>query len=210
MEAIDLRKDRSYKAKREPEIIEVPEMQFVMVDGEGGPEPTGMEETDFQKAMRALFGIIYTIKFWDKKHDGPVGFAKFSLAPVEGLWWTTSGKMFNSKAPSDWKWTVMLRVPGFVTPDYFDEVVAECIAQKQSNTYKRARLESFAEGECVQIMHIGPYDQEQTDIDKMHAYAKEHGYVLSGKHHELYFGDPRRSAPEKLKTILRQPVCRVA
>ncbi|MCE7936177.1 hypothetical protein DYH10_00030 [Candidatus Saccharibacteria bacterium CPR2] len=206
MRVIDFKKDATYKAKPSPEIIDVPKMLFVMVDGEGAPETTGKGETEFQQAMQALFGVVYTIKFWDKKHSTPPGYAKFTMAPLEGLWWTKSGKMFDSKNPDDWKWTVMIRLPEFVTPKYFKEVVDELIAKKQSQVYKKARLQEFTEGTCVQIMHIGPYDQEQPNIERMHAYAKEQGYEAVGKHHELYFGDPRRTAPEKLRTILRHPV----
>lgn len=100
----------------------------------------------------------------------------------------------------------MLRVPEFVTPEYYKEVVGECISKKQNYMYSKARLEHFTEGMCVQLLHIGPYNQEGPNIERLHKFATDSGYSLVGKHHELYFGDPRRSAPEKLKTILRQPV----
>lgn len=203
---IDFKKDTTYKAKPEPEIIDVPKMLFVMVDGEGAPEGSDDASTEFQEAMGVLFGIVYTIKFWDKKFDPPAGYDKFSMPPIDGLWWTKSGKEFDSKKPDDWKWTIMLRVPEFVTQEFFDQVVHEVSDKKQSDIYKKARLEHLAEGSSVQLMHIGPYDQEGPNIKKMHNFATENGYKLVGKHHELYFGDPRRTAPEKLRTILRQPV----
>ena len=206
MDTVDLRKDPVYKAKVTPEIIEVPKMLFVMVDGEGAPETSEKGETDFQKAMQILFGIVYTIKFWDKKYPTPDNYAKFTMPPIEGLWWTKGGHEFDLDKPDDWRWTVMFRLPEFVTPSYFNKVVEECINKKQSDIYKKARLEYFEEGTCVQIMHIGPYNQEGANITKLHAFARESGYELVGKHHELYFGDPRRTAPEKLRTILRQPV----
>lgn len=202
MKTIDFRKDFTYKAGAEPEIIEVPEMLFVMVDGEGFAE----DNPQFQQAMEILFGIVYTIKFWDKKHDVPPGYLKFTLPPVEGLWWMNDGHDFDAAKPDQWRWKVMLRLPEFVTPNFFKEVVSELIEKKGKDIYKNARLEKFKEGMSVQLLHIGPYDQEQPNIAKMHALAKQEGYQLIGKHHELYFSDPRRTAPEKLKTILRQPI----
>lgn len=208
MKPVDFKKDLSYHAKSEPQIIDIPEMLFLMVDGKGAPESSGPAETEFQQAMQVLFNIMYTIKFWDKKYDPPENYYKFKVTPVEGLWWTKSGQNFDLDKPDDWQWTVMLRVPEFVTPVYFKEVVKELVTRKHSEVYKKARLASFDEGRCVQIMHIGPYNQEQADIEKMHAFAKDNGYSLHGKHHEIYFGDPRRTEPDKLLTILRQPIIR--
>jgi hypothetical protein len=204
---INFRKDTSYKATPLPQLIDVPEMLFVTVDGRGAPEPTeGAGDTQFQKAMQAMFGIVYTIKFWDKKHTPPAGYAKFNLAPLEALWWFEDGTQFDATRAGDWQWRVMIRLPEFVTPEYFDEVVRELVAQKQSEVYRQARLTRFTEGRCVQIMHIGPYDQEAVSVAKLQAFARERSYEFNGKHHELYFGDPRRTAPEKLRTIIRYPV----
>jgi hypothetical protein len=208
MITIDFKKDPTYKAKPQPEIINIPKMLFVMIDGKGAPDSSDAGNTAFQDAMQALFGIVYTIKFWAKAYPTPPGYAKFTLPPIEALWWTNSGKSFDTNNPDDWQWTAMLRLPEFVTLAYFQQVVDECVSKKRSDIYKQARLEYFDEATCVQLMHIGPYDQEQPNIEKMHAYALEAGYELVGKHHELYFGDPRRTAPEKLHTILRQSVRR--
>lgn len=205
-DTIDFKTDVCYKAKTEPHIITVPKMLFVTYSGQGAPEGSEGAANEFQQAMQALFGIVYSIKFWDKKHTTPPGYAKFTMAPVEGLWWMANGQDFDMHKPAEWRWTVMLRVPEFVTPAYFAQVVRECVAAKKSDVYNNARLEWFDEGTVVQIMHIGPYASEQPNIEKMHAYARDQGYQLVGKHHELYFGDPRRTAPEKLKTILRHPV----
>ncbi len=205
MQTIDFKKDPTYKAKTNPEIIKIPKMLFIMVDGKGAPESSAGNETEFQQAFQILFGILYTIKFWDKKFTPPAGYAKFTMAPIEGLWWT-EGKEFDMDHPENWSWTVMLRVPEFVTSEYFEEVVNKCIETKGTNIYRKARLEYLDEGTCVQIMHIGPYNTEPPTIKRMHEYAFDNGYELVGKHHELYFGDPRRTAPEKLRTILRQPV----
>ncbi len=206
MQTIDFKKDPTYKAKTSPQIVTIPPMTFVMVDGHGAPESKDDTPTEFQEAFGIIYGIVYTIKFWDKKHPTPPGYAKFSMPPAEALWYMADGSDFDMTKPSKWSWTLMHRVPDFVSPQYFGEVVAAVSEQKKSDVFKRARLQVFEEGECVQIMHIGPYSEEAKDIATMHQYAKEQGYRLHGKHHELYFGDPRRSAPEKLKTILRQPV----
>lgn len=206
MDTIDFKKDPTYKAKPEPQLIKVPRMRFVMADGTGAPEAAGKAQTDFQSAMQALFGIVYTIKFWSKKYPTPPGYAPFTLAPIEALWSMKGGGSFDMSRPDDWQWTAMLRLPEFVTPAFFTKVVQECIRTKKSDVYTRARLEDFAEGTCVQLMHIGPYSAEGPNIQKLHDFAAAQDYVPAGRHHELYFGDPRRTAPEKLRTILRQPV----
>lgn len=206
MNIIDYKKDPTYKAKPEPEIIDVPKMTFVMVDGEGAPETSEAGDTAFQQAMKAIYGIVYGIKFWDKKHSAPPGYAKFTMPPVEGLWWTISGGEFDTNNPDDWKWTAMHRLPEFVTPQFFQQVVEEMVKAKETDIFRIARLEYFEEGPSAQLMHIGPYNQEGPNIKKLHDFIHENGHELRGRHHELYFGDPRRTAPEKLKTILRQPL----
>lgn len=206
METIDFKKDPTYKAKTTPEIIKIPKMQFVMVDGKGAPEAYDGNATEFQKAMQVLFGIVYTVKFWYKKYPAPKNYAKFTIAPIEGLWWMKNGGDFDMQKPDEWRWTVMMRLPDFVTPAFFQKVVLSCIENKKDDIYRKARLELFDEGLSVQMMHIGPYSEEGPNIIKIHAFAESNGYELIGKHHELYFGDPRRTAPEKLKTILRNPV----
>lgn len=203
---IDFKKDNTYKAQSKPQIINIPKMLFVMVDGHGAPQGSTTEVTQYQRALEIIYGIVYTIKFWDKKYETPTGFDKFSMPPLESLWWTENNKVFNASKPEDWQWTALHRLPEFVTQDYFNDVVSQLIKQKQTDVYKKARLEFFEEGEVVQILHIGPYSEEQEDINKMHKFATGNGYKVIGKHHELYFGDPRRTAPEKLRTILRQPV----
>lgn len=206
MTLIDFKSDPTYKAKLAPEMIDVPAMLFVVVDGAGSPEASSQGESEFQTAVQILYGLVYTIKFWDKKYPPPKDYAKFTVAPLEGLWWMTNGGDFDQARPADWHWTLMLRLPEFVTPEYFSQVVTELVARKQTDIFKKARLEHRHEGVCVQILHIGPYDQEAPTIANLRQFAKDNGYEPSGKHHELYFGDPRRTKPEKLRTILRQPV----
>lgn len=200
---VDLKGDPSYKAKATPAIVQVPEMLFVMVDGEGSPEGNG---SDFQIAMQVLFGVAYTIKFWARKHVMPRGYTGFTMAPPEVLWWTKSGRAFDKKRPDDWRWTAMIRVPEFVSPSFFQQVIDDCVLQKRSSTFARARLKHHAAGTCVQVMHTGPYDQEDVSMQRLRAFARETGHVLTGKHHEIYLNAPQRTAPEKLRTIVRHSV----
>lgn len=197
----DFKKDPLYKVAKEPHLVTVKPMLFVMVDGEGAPDGSS-----FQGAMEAIFSVVYTIKFWNKKHEAPAGFEPFTLPPIETTWWMTSGNEFSTKNKDDWHWTAMVRLPEFVTDKFFNEVVKELVVKKGSDVFERARLERWQEGLCVEALHVGPYDTVSMTIDAMLAYAKKEGYEPIGKHHELYMNDPRRTAPEKLRTILRHPI----
>jgi hypothetical protein len=184
---------------KEAEEILVPELQFAMVDGEGPPE--GSEE--FQNAIAALYGVTYTMKFSRKKAGiGP----DYSVSPLEGLWWMADGADFDMSRPADWRWTLMIMQPDFITHEEFTGTVSQLTIEKPSPLLSRLRLELFNEGKVVQILHIGPYDQEARSLHKLEAYAKSRGYTLRGKHHEIYLGDPRRAKPDKLRTILRHPI----
>ena len=179
-------------------LVELPPLKYVMVDGNG--EPGG---ESFQQAMSALYNIAYTLKFRSKrllKKD-------YDMMAPEGLWWM-KGKKIDMTRRDKWLWTLMILVPEFVTPRMFTEAVAEVRSKKNPPGLDRARLETLEEGTCVQIMHVGPYATEPESIAKMDAYAKEHGFRMVGKHHEIYLGDPRRAAPSKLKTALRHPVAK--
>lgn len=205
---VEFKKEDTYKAKMEPELVMVPSMNFVMIDGKGAPSSRD-GEIAFQEAMQILFGIVYGIKFWDKKFTPSRGYQKFTLAPVEALWWMVDNREFDMNRPDDWRWTTMLRVPEFVTPEYFHAVVREIVAQKGDPSYSRARLTQVTEGLSVQIMHIGPYDREQPSVESLRRFAEREGCIITGIHHEIYFSDPRRTAPNKLKTILRYAVEKV-
>lgn len=208
-----VKKDKAlYQPKAEPVIVVVPKMKFLMIDGQGAPDPDVGSEKDiseFQKAVGALYGLVYSIKMSEKKGDQPEGYQNFKVPPLEALWWMADDSEFDVKKPEKWRWTAMIRVPDFVNPEVVSKFADELVTKKKTDIYKQVRLDEFFEGESVQIMHIGPYDAEEPNIDKMHDFAKDHGYSLRGKHHEIYFGDPRRSAPEKLKTVLRQPIQKV-
>lgn len=198
-----------YFPKTEPEITHIPKMNFIMVDGRGAPDPHSGSESDvseFQRAVGALYGIAYSVKMSYKKGDEPKGYQNFKVAPLEGLWWMEDDTNFDMKRPKDWRWTVMIRMPDFVTSDIVARYAKELNDKKKTDAYSTVRLEQYEEGDVVQLMHIGSYDSEGQNIIKMHEYAKDRGYALRGKHHELYYGDPRRTAPERLKTVLRQPI----
>jgi hypothetical protein len=180
-----------------PELREIPPMQFLMVDGRGAPG-----SDDYQDAVQALYSVVYGIRFGRKK----AGLDTFTIGPLEGLWWIEKGEDLSVGEPDDWVWTAMIWVPDFVTADEVAEEVAKAQAKKPNPALAGLRLDLLNEGLVVQIMHVGPYADEQPNIDKMHAMAAEQGLIQSGKHHEIYLGDPRRRAPEELRTIVRHPV----
>lgn len=198
---INYKKDPIYKAKQEAQSICIPPMLFIKVDGEGSPD-----SPEFQEAIQVVYGLVYGIKFWDKQHMPPKGYDKFTGAPLEGIWWTKSGKDFDIKNQKDWQWTIMMRVPEFVTEPFFNKITNELTAKKKTDMYKKARLETVHEGLCVQIMHVGPYEKEQLSLDKMMEFTQEGGYETYGRHHEIYFSDPRRVPEDKIKTILQRPI----
>ncbi len=206
MNKIDLRRDLKhlYAPRADNvEIVDVPQFKFVMIDGEIEPEETPETSPQFQNAFAALYGAAYTLKFVSKlRKTDPIDYTVMSL---EGLWWTDSG-VFDFAQKDSWRWTLMVMQPDHITHEMFQEAVEQLNKKKPNPAVSRLRLESFHEGLCVQVMHVGPYDAEPATIRKMHDFARENGYGLRGKHHEIYLGDPRRAKPEKLKTILRNPV----
>ena len=184
--------------------ITVPTMQFMMIDGQGIAEgPAASPE--FQRAVQALYGVAYTLKMGRRKAGVD---PDYTISPLEGLWWMTDASEFDMNRPADWRWTLMIFQPEFIAQKDFQAAVAELKKKKPNPALDLLRLETFDEGSAIQIMHIGPYDQERPDIQKLEQYAEQHAYLLRGKHHEIYLGDPRRSKPESLRTILRWPVSR--
>ncbi len=172
-----------------------------MIDGIGDPETS----KDFQDAVQALYSIAYTIKFGRKKRGEE---SDYKLSPLEGLWWSDNMSDFASGARDKWQWTVMVAQPDFITKTEVAKAAKDAASKKELPSLLKVRFEKWKEGECAQIMHVGPYSTEKATIEKLHAFIWENGGELTGKHHEIYLGDPRRAAPEKLKTILRQPLTR--
>lgn len=188
-----------YTARPEPQLIEVPKRRFLMVDGTGDPESTRA----FQDAIGALYSVAYTVKFARKKATGET----FVVPPIEGLWWSgEDGVLDLTDAKRTWRWRLMLAVPDDVTKAEVDDARTQAEKKHPNPALRKLHVKDYDEGLCVQVMHVGPYSTERPTIERMLSYARENAHELRGKHHEIYLGDPRRTKPEKLRTILRQPV----
>lgn len=189
-----------YNPPRTFEIIEVPELQYLMADGHGDPNVA----QEYQDALEALYAVAYKLKFMSKQQLG----RDYVVPPLEGLWWAEDMETFTTaRDKSRWDWTMMIMTPEWITKDLFAEARDLVRMSKHPAALDKVRLEKYHEGLSVQIMHIGSYDDEGPALMKLHReYLPDHSLVENGKHHEIYLGDPRRVAPEKLKTILRQPV----
>jgi hypothetical protein len=184
---------------KEVSIVDVPAMNFLQIDGQGDPNTSRA----YQEAIEALYTVAYQLKFMVKKRDPQLDYV---VPPLEGLWWAEDMDDFASGNKEAWQWTAMIYQPDHVTRELFEEAVQQVRGKKDVAALPLLRLEPYHEGLSVQILHIGPYADEGPTIEKLHAFAREKGYRLRGKHHEVYLGDPRRTAPEKLKTVIRQPV----
>ena len=187
-----------YNPPREVVLIDVPEMNFLMIDGVGDPNTS----QEYKDAIEALYAVSYALKFMVKK----IKAIDYVVAPREGLWWTDEPSQFSMRNKDMWKWTSMIMQPEYITNALFDKAYAEIERKKNLSALSKIRFESWREGLSVQIMHVGPYSAEGPTIKKLHNFIKENGYELRGKQHEIYLSDPRKSAPEKLKTVIRQPV----
>lgn len=191
----------SYRApKGRFEIVDVPEMRYLVVDGHGDPNSSPA----YTDALEALYPVAYTLKFGSKCELG----RDYVVPPLEGLWWADDMAVFtSSRDKSRWYWTMMLMVPEWIGDDMFDDAVAQIAAKKSPVRLRDVRLRSLAEGRCVQTLHVGSFDDEGPVLERMHhGFIPENGLRLDGTHHEIYLSDVRRVAPEKLRTLLRQPV----
>lgn len=201
MEKIDLKKELKlfYAASaKQIAIVEVPPLRYLMVDGEGDPGTAPL----YAHAVEALFSVSYTAKFMLKK--GPQQ-CDYAVMPLEGLWWADDMDAFTRNDRSQWKWTMMILQPDFVADEVIAAAIAEVRRKKALPGVERLRLERFAEGRCAQVLHVGPFTEEGPVIEALHRFVDAHG-GLAGKHHEIYLSDIRRAAPEKWKTIIRQPM----
>jgi hypothetical protein len=187
---------------REPVLVEVPEVTIVAGDGKGSPETGPANDAGFQEALGAIFSVAYGLHFALKREG-----LERSLMPLEALWWSDGGGLdLSPEAAAGWNWRAFMIVPDEATPERFEAMRAEAARKKDLPGLARLRLERWTEGRCAQVMHVGPYSEEKPTIEKLHAFIAGCGLRMRGRHHEIYLGDPRRSAPDKLKTILRQPV----
>ena len=180
-------------------IVNVPKMNFLMTDGKGNPNTS----KQYNEAVEALYAVSYTLKFLIKKGKMALD---YGVMPLEGLWWVDDMTKFNVENKDIWKWTAMIMQPEFVTEEMFTEAKKQVEEKKNLPGLSRIRFESFIEGLSAQIMHIGNYSEEGPTIEKLHEFIHENGHELSGKHHEIYLSDPHKAAPDKMKTVIRQPV----
>ena len=209
MSATDFKKAQKdlYQPRTAPSIIDVPELTFIMVDGSGNPNTS----TDYKNALEILYGLSWSIKMSKMSGTQPTGYYEYVMPPLEGLWWHRSGGTALDLSDKDsFCWSSMIRQPEFVTEEVFDTAKLTLSKKKPELDLSPARLEKFIEGLCVQVMHIGSYDDEPETIAAMELYAVSNGYAINindtRRHHEIYLNDPRKTAPEKLKTVIRHPI----
>jgi hypothetical protein len=202
MEKLDLKKqwkDLYQPPATEITAVDVPPLSYLMVDGEGDPNTSPA----FIHAIEALYSLSYTLKFSLKKSPSPVD---YGVMPLEGLWWADDPHAFHRQDKSTWKWTAMILQPDFIDTRQVDAAFEEVRRKKNPAALGRVRLETLTEGSAAQILFVGPFADEGPTIQRIHDFIHAAGKELCGKHHEIYLSDPRRTAPERLKTIIRQPM----
>ncbi len=193
-----------YFPKNTPALIEIPSMNFFMVDGKGKPA-----SEEYHNAMQSLYSFTFSIKMSKMTGNQPSGYFEYVVPPLEGLWSCEDGPFIFSKS-NQWIWTSLIRQPEFVTQEVFEKTREELGVKKPEIDVSKVRFETMEEGLCVQLMHIGPYELEETSIDKILQFVDENNlktdFESGRKHHEIYLSDPRRCKPENLKTVIRYPV----
>lgn len=208
--AFDYKKEYKeyYLPPKKPGVVEVPEMAFLAVRGHGDPNEEGGAYKD---ALEMLYGVAYTIKMSKKGDHRIEGYFDFVVPPLEGFWWQDGVLGVDYARKEDFNWISAIRVPDFVTRSEFEWAVEEA-TDKKKRDFSQVELLTIEEGLCVQCLHVGPYDDEPATVEAMRAFAEESGYAEDFSderlHHEIYLNDARRTAPEKLKTVIRHPVCR--
>ena len=206
MPKIDFKKELKHLYRpsiKEFVVVDVPPMNFLMIDGHGDPNTA----QEYQDALEALYAVAYKLKFMSKKERG----MDYVVPPLEGLWWAEDMEAFTTgRDKSAWDWTMMIMQPEWVTQEMFEEALRQVEKKKKPPALPKLRLEAYHEGLSVQIMHIGSYDDEAPTLDRMHhEFIPTNGYEMTGKYHEIYLSDPRKVAPDKMKIVLRQPVRRI-
>ena len=181
-------------------IVTVPPMNFLMIDGQGYPGTS----QEYQDAMETLYPVSYTLKFMIKKKG-----KDYVVMPLEGLWWADDMTVFTSEfmeKKDEWIWTSMVMQPDFITEEMVELAIDEVKRKKNPTSLPKLRFEQYDEGLAAQILYFGSYSDEGPTVEHLHEFIEEKGYERRGKHHEIYLSDPRRTKPEKLKTIIRQPI----
>lgn len=202
MRKIDYKKElkQFYDASaKKVEVVDVLQINFLMIDGKGDPNTSQA----FQDAVEALFSVSYTLKFMIKKGKEAID---YGVIPLEGLWWADDMSQFSTQNKDNWKWTVMIMQPKYVTVNLVHEAIEQVKKKKDLTALPKLRYEALSEGKAAQIMHIGPFSEEGPTIQKIHAFIEGMQFKLSGKHHEIYLSDIRKAAPRKWTTIIRQPM----
>jgi hypothetical protein len=203
MEKIDYKKQLKelYNGKvGQPITVNVPKMNYLMIDGRGDPNSS----QEYIDAIQTLYPVAYNLKFMCKKELGK----DFGVMPLEGLWWTEKTEDFSAEDKSNWLWTAMIMQPGFITKKMFNSAVNQVANKKKLASISKIRLEAYDEGRVAQVMYIGPYSDEGPTVMGLHEYIEDQGGKLNETnkhHHEIYLGNPRRTDPKKLRTIIRQP-----
>ncbi|HVY50730.1 MAG TPA: GyrI-like domain-containing protein [Devosia sp.] len=200
IERLDLRKqlEQYYTAAAAPAIIDVPAMQFLMIDGHGDPNTS----PDYAAAVAALFSVSFTLKFGFQRGHTPID---YPVMPLEALWRADDPASFRNGDKSKWFWTVMIMQPDIVTKPLVEAAIAMASGKKPNAMLDHLQFATYKEGRSAQLLHIGPYSAEGPNIEALHAFIAAQGGRLTCRHHEIYLSDPRRTAPENLKTIIRQP-----
>jgi hypothetical protein len=200
VEKIDLKKQFAglYNPPKTPVMVEIPQFNFIMVDGKGDPNTS----EEYQNAMQVLYSLSYTLKFMAK----PALKKDYTVMALEGLWWAENMDDFLEGNKSNWHWTAMIMQPDFITREHYEVALSEVKKKKPNPSLEKARFEAFREGRSAQIMHIGPYSAERPTVAALHEFIDKNGMKPRGKHHEIYLGDPRKADPAKLKTVIRQAV----
>ena len=202
MEKFDLKKTlpNYFKAQSGKfSVVNIPKSHYLMVDGKGDPNTA----PEYVEAIELLYGVSYTLKFLSKKEAG----VDYVVPPLEGLWWAKDVNTFENREKSKWSWTMMIMVPNEVSKVLVKVAIKNFQDKKPALDTSKLRFDSLSEGESVQVLHVGPYDAEGPILSRLHKeFMPENRFEFNGKHHEIYLGDPRKTEPSKLKTILRQPV----
>ena len=202
MRKIDYKKELKHlyrPSAKKVEAVDVPRMNFLMIDGKGDPSTS----QEFKDAIGVLYPLSYTLKFMIKK--GGIG-VDYGVLPLEGLWWADDMSSFVDDRREHWQWTLMIMQPELVTEQMVQEANAQVLKKKNPVSLPLVRFESFEEGKVAQILHVGPFSEEGPSVEKVHAFIEEGGSQRRGKHHEIYLSDIRRAAADNWKTIIRQPM----
>ena len=201
MKKLNLKKEFKpfYTAKKDPVMVKVPAFNYISIDGKGDPN----NSPEFQAAVSALFTSAYTLKFMVKKGSLKID---YGVMPLEGQWWAKDYKDFIKGDKSKWFWTISIMQPEFVNKKLFEEALMKAAEKKKGLPLEKLRFEKTADGMSAQLLHTGPFSEEGPNIQRMHEFIEEQGYKIQGKHREIYLNNFLKVKPEKMKTILRQPV----